>query len=62
MVQPANSYMLVLRQNDAGRSPSLMWRTQEDGKAVEYDTEPARSDWQRFEVNTLSLLPLDREL
>jgi putative cardiolipin synthase len=62
MVQPANSYMLVLRQNDAGRSPSLMWRTQEDGKAVEYDTEPARSDWQRFEVNTLSLLPMDREL
>ena len=62
MVQPANSYMLVLRQNDAGRPPSLMWRTQENGKAVEYDTEPARSDWQRFEVNGLSLLPLDREL
>ncbi len=62
MVQPANSYMLVLRPNDAGRPPSLMWRTQEEGKAVEYDIEPARSDWQRFEVNVLSLLPMDREL
>lgn len=62
MVQPANSYLLALRPNDAGGSPSLAWRTQEDGKAVEYYTEPARSDWQRFKVNILSLLPLDKEL
>ena len=62
MVQPANAYMLALRQNDAGRTPSLVWRTQEGGKAVEYETEPARSKWQRIEVNLLSLLPLDREL
>jgi len=40
----------------------LVWRTQEDGKAVEYDREPARSDWQRFKVNFFSLLPLDKEL
>jgi putative cardiolipin synthase len=62
MVQPANSYKLVLRPNNAGRAPSMMWQTQEGGNAVEYDTEPARSDWQRFEVNVLSLLPLDKEL
>ena len=62
MVQPVNSYMLALRPNDAGGSPSLVWLTQEDGKAVEYDTEPARSGWQRFKVNFLSLLPLDTEL
>lgn len=62
MVQPANSYMLALRPNDAGGSPKLVWHTQEDGKAVEYETEPARSGWQRIEVNILSLLPLDREL
>ncbi|TAK91891.1 MAG: phospholipase D family protein [Burkholderiaceae bacterium] len=62
MVQPVNSYMLVLRPNDAGRPPSLVWRTQEDGKAVEYETEPARSDWQRMKVNIYSLLPLDNEL
>ena len=62
MVQPANAYELALRPNDERGSPSLVWRTQEDGKAVEYDTEPARSDWQRFKVDILSLLPLDSEL
>ena len=40
----------------------MVWLTQEDGKAVEYDTEPARSNWQRVKVNLLSLLQLDKEL
>jgi putative cardiolipin synthase len=40
----------------------LVWRTEEDGKAVEYETESARSDLQRFKVHLLSLLPLDKEL
>ena len=63
MVQPENSYRLTLRQNDARGVPSgVVWRTQEDGKPVEYDTEPARSEWQRAKVNLLSLLPLDKEL
>ena len=62
MVQPVNSYKLGLRPNDAGGKPSLVWRTQEDSKAVEYDTEPARSEWQRVKANALSLLPLDDEL
>jgi len=62
MVQPVNAYRLALRPNDAGRPPSLMWLTQEDGKAVEYDTEPARDSWQRIMVNLLSILPLDGEL
>ncbi|WP_220635042.1 phospholipase D family protein [Georgfuchsia toluolica] len=62
MVQPANSYMLALRPNGSGGRSSLVWRTQEDGKVVEYDIEPARSNWQRFNVNILSLLPMDKEL
>ncbi|MCK9382343.1 MAG: phospholipase D family protein [Sulfuritalea sp.] len=62
MVQPVNSYLLALRPNDAGGTRSLAWRTQEDTQAVEYETEPARSDWQRLKVNVLSLLPLDSEL
>ena len=62
MVQPVNSYMLALRRNDARDSTSLVWRTEEGGIAVEYDSEPARSSWQRVEANLLSLLPLDREL
>lgn len=62
MVQPVNSYRLALRPNSAGRAPSLVWRTQEGAKAIEYDTEPARGGWQRIKVNILSLLPLDKEL
>jgi cardiolipin synthase C len=61
MVQPVNSYTLSLRPNAAGR-PTLEWHTQEGGMAVVYDTEPARSEWQRAKVNSLSLLPLDKEL
>jgi cardiolipin synthase C len=62
MASLPNSYTLALLPRDLGRSPSLIWRTDEDGQAVEYDTEPARSDWQRAEVHLLSLLPLDKEL
>jgi putative cardiolipin synthase len=62
MVQPANSYALALRQNDAAGRPGLVWRTQEDAKTVEYAIEPARSDEQRSKANFLSLLPLDSEL
>ena len=45
-----------------GGTPSLVWHTQEGTKAVESDTEPAWSDWQRIKVNILSLLPLEKEL
>jgi putative cardiolipin synthase len=62
MVQPVNSYLLVLRQNEAGRAPSVVWRTQEGASAVEYEAEPARSGWQRFKANLMSVLPLDKEL
>ena len=62
MASPPNSYELTLLPRDGGRSPRLVWRTQEDGKAVEYDKEPARSDGQRLKVKLLSLLPLDAEL
>jgi putative cardiolipin synthase len=62
IVAPANSYGLALQANDAGGSPHLLWRTLENSRAVEYDMEPARSDWQRIKVNFLSLLPLDKEL
>ncbi len=62
MVQPVNSYTLELRPDDAWCSPRLVWVTQENAEAVEYDIEPARSEWQRFKVNFYSLLPLDDEL
>jgi cardiolipin synthase C len=60
MVQPVNAYALALRARDG--APELVWKSVENGTAVEYLHEPARTGWQRFEVNILSLLPLDAEL
>jgi putative cardiolipin synthase len=62
MVQPANAYQLFLRSNESTKGTELSWRTLEGGKVVEYDTEPARGDWQRTIVNLMTLLPLDSEL
>jgi putative cardiolipin synthase len=62
IVGPQNSYGLALRAGDAVGSPHLLWRTQENGRSIEYEREPARSDWQRMQVNFYSLLPLDAEL
>jgi putative cardiolipin synthase len=62
MAQPANSYVLMLGEADgSGRRP-LVWRTHEDGKAVDFLEEPAVTEWQRFQVKLLSLLPLDELL
>jgi putative cardiolipin synthase len=62
MAQPANAYALALRPNPATGKPSLVWRTLENGQAIELDTEPARSGWQRLHVNTLTQLRMDGEL
>jgi putative cardiolipin synthase len=62
MAQPDNSYVVVLRPQSAGTQPRLVWQTNEDGKAVEYTREPARSGWQRTKVDLLSVLPLAGEL
>jgi putative cardiolipin synthase len=61
MVRAENSYSLELRPG-ADRSPRLVWRTVENGKPVEYPSEPARSVWQRVKARFLSWLPLDPEL
>ena len=62
MVAPLNAYRLALTHNGADGEPALVWQTQEGPQAVEYDTEPARSNWQRIEAHLLSLLPLESEL
>jgi putative cardiolipin synthase len=62
MIKPVNSYVLALRPPSVGAPPRLVWDTQEDGNAVEYTREPARSDWQRVKLKLLSLFPLDGEL
>lgn len=62
IARPTNSYFVTLRPGDAGGSPGLLWRTEEDGKILEYAAEPARSSWQRIKADFLALLPLDEEL
>jgi putative cardiolipin synthase len=62
MVQLANSYEVALRPGGVDGKPRLLWRTEEEGKTVEYDTEPARDRQQRMRALLLSLLPLDKEL
>jgi putative cardiolipin synthase len=62
MVQPENVYAVAWREAAAGVPAHLVWDTRENGNAVEYTHEPARSSWQRFDLRFLSWLPLDREL
>ncbi len=62
MVRPENSYTLALRPRDGAGPPRLVWRTEQDGKSIEYLREPAHSLWRRLEVELLSWLPLDNEL
>jgi putative cardiolipin synthase len=62
MVRPENVYSLAWREATASLPAHLVWDTQEDGRAVEYTEEPARSSWQRFDQKVLSWLPFDREL
>jgi putative cardiolipin synthase len=61
MTQPQNAYAVTLEAAGGGR-PRLSWTMQTDGRAVSTHTEPARSPWQRLEVQVLSLLQIDREL
>jgi putative cardiolipin synthase len=62
IVVPANSYQPTLRADAAPGAPRLVWRTEEGAALVEYDVEPASSDWKRLKVHLMTLLPLDREL
>jgi putative cardiolipin synthase len=62
MVQPANAYELKLQPDTSGNGQHLIWRTLENEQMIDLHQEPARSDWQKFKVNSLSLLPLDDEL
>jgi putative cardiolipin synthase len=63
MVKPSACYIVRLIPPGApGKSPRLVWRTEKDGRMVEYTREPARSGWQRLKLKLLALLPLDSEL
>jgi hypothetical protein len=60
MTQPANSYRVTLEDREGKKI--LVWATLKDGQAVQYLREPSHSGWQRIEVRSASILPLDTEL
>jgi putative cardiolipin synthase len=62
MVQPENVYAPAWLDPHAGAPGHLVWHTREDGKDIEYLREPARGSWQKFKLNVMSWLPVDREL
>lgn len=62
LTTPENSYEIALRSTSTHDKPALTWKTQENGKPVEYLKEPSRNFRQKLEVHLLSLLPLDQEL
>ena len=66
MTRPENAFLVKLRASPGGAAghdgTRLEWDAVEQGKAVVYTREPARSAWQRLKAKLWLLLPLDREL
>jgi cardiolipin synthase C len=61
IVQPANSYQLVLeRSNDGYRA--IRWVSEESGKPVRFVSEPGVDVGKRIWIEALSLMPLDQLL
>ncbi len=61
LTKPDNAYTVELRHTGDPK-PYLVWKTRESGVDKEYTTEPARSEGQKFKVEVLTLLPIDKEL
>jgi putative cardiolipin synthase len=68
LIQPANSYHVlnVPARPAAGKrqpaAPHYLWVTLENGQMTTYHFDPAANEWQRLNVNLITLLPLDAEL
>ncbi|MGZ4980089.1 MAG: phospholipase D family protein [Methylobacter sp.] len=63
LTDASNSYQVLLMDDSASNSESLVWRTKEDGKKLtEYRSEPSKSRLQLIKEDLMSILPLDDEL
>lgn len=58
IAQPANSYVPVLTTDVNGKQ-TLVWRTEENGKRVELQSEPNADVLKGIKTDLLALLPLD---
>ncbi len=59
IAQPANSYVPTLSSADGNGKQTLFWRTEEDGKRVELQSEPNGDIMKGIKTDLLTLLPLD---
>ena len=57
-----DAYAVTLEHPEDQSHPKLVWSTAQQGRPVSYHSEPARNAWQRWEIHTLALLPIDHEL
>ncbi|HKU86254.1 MAG TPA: phospholipase D family protein [Casimicrobiaceae bacterium] len=57
MAAPANSFVLALA--GAGNSRHVVWRSEKDGEATVYKTEPGEDRLRGFKVDLMALLPID---
>jgi putative cardiolipin synthase len=62
LTQPQNAYTVTLQPDHPGDPPRLEWSAVKDGQPLVLKSEPARSDWQKFEVDFLKLFHIDSEL
>lgn len=60
IAQPANSYVLALSKTAI--VPQIVWRTEENGRPIEYTHEPDDDGLRVLKAEFLSWLPLDDEL
>ena len=56
---PANAYHVVLGAADGSHASEMHWQATQDGKAIDYDSEPDASVAKRAKVVLMKLLPID---
>jgi putative cardiolipin synthase len=62
VAQPANSYVLGLGPQGALGKPTLIWRTEENGVTVTYESEPHVDPSRRLKVELVKWLPVENQL
>ena len=56
-VLPGSAYHVTLDENDR-----LVWTAENDGKKVQYDTDPETGAWHRFVLGFIGILPIEGQL
>jgi putative cardiolipin synthase len=60
LTRPDNAYRVLLSSRSG--KPHLVWQTREEGKIIDYRTEPTSSQWRKLKVDLMTHLNIDGEL